>query len=39
VPPRIIKITANAERSSGKQLAAMTAVASALFNLDAALTR
>ena len=37
--PHIVKIAANAERGSGKQLTAMTAVASALFNLDAALTR
>jgi hypothetical protein len=41
VRPRIVKvkIAAGAESSSGKELAAMTAVASVLFNLDAALTR
>ncbi len=37
--PRIMKIAARAESSSGKDLAAMTAVASVLFNLDAALSR
>ena len=37
--PRIVKIAARAESKSGKELAAMTAVASVLFNLDAALTR
>jgi integrase len=37
--PHIVKIAASAERSSGKEFVAMTAVASVLFNLDAALTR
>jgi hypothetical protein len=37
--PRVVKIAARAEGRSGKDLAAMTAVASVLFNLDAALTR
>jgi len=37
--PRIVKIAASAESRSGRELAAMTAVASTLFNLDAALTR
>jgi hypothetical protein len=37
--PRIVKIAANAKGSSGRELAAMTAVASVLFNLDVALTR
>jgi hypothetical protein len=37
--PRLVKIAASAESSSGKDLAAMTAVASVLFNLDAALSR
>ena len=36
---RIVKIAASTRSSSGKELAAMTAVASVLFNLDAALTR
>jgi len=36
---RIIKIGVSGESRSGKDLAAMTAVASVLFNLDAALTR
>jgi hypothetical protein len=37
--PHIVKVAARAENNSGKELAAMTAVASVLFNLDAALTR
>ena len=37
--PRGGKTTANAKKRSGKELAALTAVASVLFNLDAALTR
>jgi Protein of unknown function (DUF1549)/Protein of unknown function (DUF1553)/Planctomycete cytochrome C len=37
--PRIVKIAATARNSSGRELTAMTAVASVLFNLDAALTR
>jgi hypothetical protein len=39
--PRIVKVaaTASTKTSSGKELAALTAVASVLFNLDAALTR
>jgi hypothetical protein len=37
--PRIVKIAARANSNSGKEFAAMTAVASVLFNLDAALTR
>jgi hypothetical protein len=37
--PRIVKIAAHAQGSSAKELAAMTAVASVLLNLDAALTR
>ncbi len=39
IKPRIVEIAAKAESSSGRELAAMTAVASVLFNLDAALTR
>ncbi len=39
VGPHLVKIAARAERSSGKEFVAMTAVASVLFNLDAALTR
>jgi hypothetical protein len=39
VVPGLVKIAARAENNSGKELAAMTAVASVLFNLDAALTR
>jgi Protein of unknown function (DUF1553)/Protein of unknown function (DUF1549)/Planctomycete cytochrome C len=35
----VVKIAARAEGRPGKELAAMTAVASVLFNLDAALTR
>jgi hypothetical protein len=38
-PPRIVKISSNAPGESAKQLAALTTVASVLFNLDAALTR
>jgi hypothetical protein len=38
-PPRIVKISSNAQGESAKQLAALTTVASVLFNLDAALTR
>jgi hypothetical protein len=37
--PHIVKIAARAERSSGREFVAMTAVVSVLFNLDAALTR
>jgi hypothetical protein len=37
--PRLVKISARVEGRSDKELAAMTAVASVLFNLDAALTR
>jgi hypothetical protein len=37
--PKIVKVSAGARETSSKQLAAMTAVASVLFNLDAALTR
>ncbi len=39
--PRIVKVaaTASTKTSSGKELAALTAVASVLFNLDGALTR
>jgi hypothetical protein len=37
--PRIVKIAGKAKGSSGRELAAITAVASVLFNLDAALTR
>lgn len=37
--PRLVKVSAKVQRSSSKDLAAMTAVASVLFNLDAALTR
>jgi uncharacterized protein DUF1553/uncharacterized protein DUF1549/cytochrome c len=39
--PRIVKVavSASAKGGSGKELAALTAVASVLFNLDAALTR
>ncbi len=39
--PRIVKVAASAgaKSRSGKELAALTAVASVLFNLDAALTR
>jgi hypothetical protein len=39
IMPRLVKIAASTESSSEKELAAMTAVASVLFNLDAALTR
>jgi hypothetical protein len=35
----VVKIAARAEGRSDKELAALTAVASVLFNLDAALTR
>src|SRR3984957_3699151 len=38
-PPRIVKISSNAQGESAEQLAALTTVASVLFNLDAALTR
>jgi hypothetical protein len=38
-PHIVIRIAARAERSPGKEFVAMTAVASVLFNLDAALTR
>jgi len=38
-PPRIVKISSHAPGESAKQLAALTTVASVLFNLDAALTR
>jgi hypothetical protein len=37
--PRIVKIAGRAKGSSERELAAITAVASVLFNLDAALTR
>jgi Protein of unknown function (DUF1553)/Protein of unknown function (DUF1549)/Planctomycete cytochrome C len=37
--PRIVKVAASGNSSSGKELAAMTAVASVLLNVDAALTR
>jgi hypothetical protein len=37
--PRIVKVAARIDDSSAKELMAMTAVASVLFNLDAALTR
>jgi hypothetical protein len=39
--PRRVKVaaSASAKNSPGKELAALTAVASVLFNLDAALTR
>jgi hypothetical protein len=37
--PRIVKIAARTNGSSAKEFIAMTAVASVLFNLDAALTR
>ena len=37
--PRIVKIAGRAKASSERELAAITAVASVLFNLDAALTR
>jgi hypothetical protein len=37
--PHIVKVAASTERRSDKELAAMTAVASVLLNLDAALTR
>jgi hypothetical protein len=37
--PHVVKVAARAKDSSRKELAAMTAVASVLFNLDAALTR
>ena len=37
--PHIVKVAARVDNYSGKELAAMTAVASVLFNLDAALTR
>jgi hypothetical protein len=39
VAPRIVKVSSNVRREPGKDLAAFTAVASVLFNLDAALTR
>ena len=37
--PHLVKIATHTGRSSGKEVAAMTAVASVLFNLDAAVTR
>jgi hypothetical protein len=37
--PHLVKVAATNKAESGKELAAMTAVASVLFNLDAALTR
>jgi Protein of unknown function (DUF1553)/Protein of unknown function (DUF1549)/Planctomycete cytochrome C len=37
--PRLLKIATRPKDNSGKDLAAMTAVASVLFNLDAAMTR
>jgi hypothetical protein len=37
--PRLVKVAASAKSRSGNELAALTAVASVLFNLDAALTR
>jgi hypothetical protein len=37
--PRLVKVTASANNSSGKELVALTAVASVLLNLDTALTR
>jgi Protein of unknown function (DUF1553)/Protein of unknown function (DUF1549)/Planctomycete cytochrome C len=39
VAPKIVKVSSNGPRQSGRELDAMTAVASVLFNLDAALTR
>jgi hypothetical protein len=37
--PRVVKVAASAKDFSGKELTALTAVASVLFNLDAALSR
>jgi Protein of unknown function (DUF1553)/Protein of unknown function (DUF1549)/Planctomycete cytochrome C len=37
--PRLVKVSASARGGSGRELAALTAVASVLFNLDGALTR
>ena len=39
VAPRIVTVSSKGVRNPGRDLAAMTAVASVLFNLDAALTR
>ena len=37
--PHVVKVAASNKPTSGRELAAMAAVASVLFNLDAALTR
>jgi hypothetical protein len=37
--PKIVKVSSNGLTRSGRELAAMTSVASVLFNLDAAMTR
>ena len=37
--PRIVKVSSKSQPTSRRDLAGMTAVASVLFNLDAALTR
>jgi hypothetical protein len=37
--PHLVKVSASDKQSSGKELSALTAIASVLFNLDAALTR
>ncbi len=37
--PEIVKVSSNGPTRSGRELAAMTSVASVLFNLDAAMTR
>ncbi len=39
VGPKIVKVSSKTQPASAKDLAAMTAVASVLFNLDAAMTR